>query len=320
MPGTEPPLPVLLLSFNRPEHVRLQVSRLEASPIELRLYVAIDGPRPQRQDDTEAIAECLRLLKASSLFSDQRALLRQANLGCGRAVSEGISWFFSQEVSGVILEDDCIPLDGFWAFARESLDAFESHPTVGHISGSNFVPEGFISNHGARARLSRYPNVWGWATWRDRWSGYQLRYQGSPVLPGLGHLPPLERSYWKWAFKEAYSGTIDTWDYQWIAYNWLKGRRSLATNVNLVSNIGWQAGAHSNGHNSPPMVASLRNANSGCLPLCDSAEIDVLADSWEVKNRFGVSAFSAARRFARRFAPPLVTQQLRLRGGVSSWE
>lgn len=303
----DPPLPVLLLAFNRPEHVRAQISRLEAAPIGLRLYVAIDGPRHHRQDDTEATLECLRLVKDSSLYSDERALIRSANLGCGRAVSEAISWFFSHEVSGAIVEDDCIPHDGFWGFIEESLNRYRDCPSVGHISGTNFVPEEFISHHSARARLSRYPNVWGWATWRDRWSGYQLRQQRTSFMPRLTDMSPLERAYWKWAFNNSFSGIIDTWDYQWIAHNWVRGSVSLTTNLNLVSNVGWRSGAHATGRHIPPKPESLEVADFARLPLCDSVEVDPKADKWEVRNRFNVTLLSTARRCVRSLAPgPLV--------------
>ncbi len=306
MPVKDPPLPVLLLAFNRPEHVRAQISRLEAAPIGLRLYVAIDGPRPDRPDDTEAALECLRLVRDSSLYSDKRALIRSANLGCGRAVSEAISWFFSCEASGAILEDDCIPHDEFWGFIEESLNRYRDCPSVGHISGTNFVPGEFISNHGARARLSRYPNAWGWATWRDRWSGYQLRQQATPVLPRLTDMSPLERAYWRWAFNSSFSGIIDTWDYQWIAHNWLRGRVSLTTNLNVVSNVGWQYGAHSTGRHVPPKPESLEVVDFARLPLCASGKVDSKADKWEVGNRFNVTVLSTARRCARSLAGSVV--------------
>ena len=37
-------------------------------------------------------------------------LFREENLGCGKAVSSALTWFFDHVEQGIILEDDCIPL------------------------------------------------------------------------------------------------------------------------------------------------------------------------------------------------------------------
>ena len=52
-----------------------------------------------------------------------------------------------------------------------------------------------------------------------------------------------ELAAWKNSFEKAYSGRIDTWDYQWVFANWLKGRLCILPAVNLISNIGFNSRA-----------------------------------------------------------------------------
>lgn len=308
------PIPVLFLAFNRPRLVREQVSRLESADESIRLYVAVDGPRAHRVDDVTAVRECHEILASCALTSGERTLIRTDNLGCGRAVSQAISWFLEAEPCGIILEDDCLPEDEFWPFMRESLDAYEGDLRIGHISGTNFVPEGHIEDPGSRARLSKYPNVWGWATWRNRWCGYQLRGVDATYIAGLERMTRLEKSYWLWAFGNSYSGDIDTWDYQWIAHNWRNRRLSLSSNRNLVRNVGGESGAHATGKHLPPETASLVAADFASLPLCTASEPDILADKWEMRHRFKVGLGSEVRRRGRQVVrAPFKAQRRRLR-------
>ena len=58
-----------------------------------------------------------------------------------------------------------------------------------------------------------------------------------------------ERKYWSEIFNSVYEGRIDTWDYQWLFASWASRMISIMPNKNLVSNIGFGAGAtHTTGH------------------------------------------------------------------------
>lgn len=56
--------PILLIGFNRPDFMRAQIAAVrEARP--LKLYVAVDGPRPDRPDEAEkcrAVRDCVKFV------------------------------------------------------------------------------------------------------------------------------------------------------------------------------------------------------------------------------------------------------------------
>ncbi len=93
---------ILFLVFNRPElTARVFQTIRERKPS--RLYVAADGPRSAKAGEWELCAQVRREVENVDWPCEVRTLYRPENLGCGRSVSEGITWFFEQEEEGIIL-------------------------------------------------------------------------------------------------------------------------------------------------------------------------------------------------------------------------
>lgn len=112
------PVPVLLIAFNRPETTSQVLALLQELKPQ-RLYLACDGPRPDRPKDADLCAAVRELLASGITWScEVHRLMRPANLGCRLGVSGAIDWFFEQEEEGVILEDDILPEPSFSPIAR----------------------------------------------------------------------------------------------------------------------------------------------------------------------------------------------------------
>ena len=92
-----------------------------------------------------------------------------ANLGCKRRVSTGVSWVFEQAEEAILLEDDCLPHPSFFRYCEELLERYRDDDRVMHISGDNLR---FGRRGEASYFFSRYPHVWGWASWRRAWRHY----------------------------------------------------------------------------------------------------------------------------------------------------
>lgn len=115
-----------------------------------------------------------------------------------------------------------------------------------HIGGANFRA------HSNRAKnsyyLSRYPHVWGWATWRRAWSHYDADMnvrQDANIQPEnlLEFASAAEKYFWHSTWQSVREGKIDTWDYQWTFACMNQRGIAIAPSVNLVSNIGFGADA-----------------------------------------------------------------------------
>ena len=162
--------PVLLLLFNRLEHTKLVFEEVRNAQPE-KLYIAIDGPRIQNQDDIIKITAIKNyVLNNIDWNCSVETLFRETNLGCKNAVSEAITWFFNHETKGIILEDDCLPLNSFFLFCDTLLSKYEFDERIRHISGVNFLKPEIEIKHSYY--FSKFTHVWGWASWKRVWQDY----------------------------------------------------------------------------------------------------------------------------------------------------
>src|SRR5262249_47548369 len=192
-------VPVLFLVFNRPETTARVMEAIRAAGPE-RLYVAADGPRDSKTGEAEHCAEVRQLAMNVDWPCDVRTLFRDRNLGCRRAVSSAITWFFEQEPEGIILEDDCLPSFDFFPYCAELLERYRDDERVMAICGSAYAD--VSSDYPHSYYFSYYADMWGWATWRRAWLHYDNRMDRWPVFKARGGLDALacgrawHSSYW----------------------------------------------------------------------------------------------------------------------------
>jgi len=128
--------PVLFIVFNRPETTRRVFEAIRAARPE-RLYVAADGPRSGRPEESARCALVRQIATAVDWPCDVQTRFLDENLGCGRAVTAAIDWFFEHEPAGIILEDDTLPHPDFFGFCGELLDRYATDERIGMIRGFN---------------------------------------------------------------------------------------------------------------------------------------------------------------------------------------
>ena len=238
-------VPILLLMFNRPDHARQVFDRIR-SIRPARLYVAVDGPRPNHPTDRANVARCLTLLDRIDWPCELVTLIRQENMGCGLAVSSAVTWFFGQVEMGIILEDDCLPDLSFFAYCRELLQQYEHNPSVMHIGGVNYQ-DGQQRGSGSYY-FTKICHIWGWATWRRAWALYDFSLNNFPQFSRENTIrqaldSPDDQVHWHESFRKVHEGQLDTWDYQWVYAIWTHNALCALPNVNLVRNIGFDASA-----------------------------------------------------------------------------
>ncbi|WP_100801973.1 nucleotide-diphospho-sugar transferase [Ulvibacter sp. MAR_2010_11] len=264
-----------------------------------KLYIAADGPR-SRVEGEEAVCNEVQQYVVDHIDWDceLKTLFREDNLGCQKAVQGAIDWFFNEEEMGIVLEDDLIPDISFFDYASKLLVKYQYNTKIFSINGCNLGYENREIPYG----LTRYFNMWGWATWRrsnelvkKSWFTVDLNKDfahGSPLLNSLKletNWPQEEWfSLWRGHFKNTLNGKKDTWDYQWV-YTCLKNDLyAIRPNVNLVNNIGFNANAtHTkkmDGLSSNSFVVSAMNLDKkrDFTPEIDPKyEIKYVAEKWQ---------------------------------------
>ena len=294
---------VLFLVFNRPESTaRVFQAIRKAKPAQL--YVAADGPRSNRSDEARHCAEVRRIATAVDWPCEVRTLFRETNLGCRRAVSRAIEWFFEHVEEGIILEDDCVPDPSFFQFTQELLALYRDDNRVMVISGDHF--------HGAAHQppysyfFSRYNHCWGWASWRRAWKSYDRdmslwpALRNSEWLLGVGDGCRLFQRYWTEMFDRAYEGEVDSWAYRWTFSCWAQNGLTILPARNLVTNIGFGVDAtHTKSTSGAESSLKLETMD---FPLVHPIGMvrDVAADLWTDRHVLGISRWTSLKNSVRK--------------------
>lgn len=129
--------PILFLVFNRPEKTRLVFECIRKAKPQ-KLYVAIDAPRKDRNDDINNCNEVKKIVHNVDWPCETHYLEHEKNLGCSLAGKTAWDWFFANEEEMIFLEDDGLVTDSFFWYCQELLEKYRNDERVGYIGAVNF--------------------------------------------------------------------------------------------------------------------------------------------------------------------------------------
>jgi len=231
---------VLFIIFNRPDTTQLVFEEIrKAKPA--KLFIAADGPRLNREGDVQKCSKTRKIVEQVDWPCEVKTLFQPENLGCKRAVSSAIDWFFEHVEEGIILEDDCLPHPSFFSFCETLLEKYRTDERVMMISGDNF--QNGVERGDGSYYFSRLSHIWGWATWKRAWQFYDVTMLSFPAFKQQNRIADIFenkdiQNYWINIFDKVYEDQIDTWDYQWTYAVMCQNGLSIMPNKNLISNIG----------------------------------------------------------------------------------
>lgn len=234
-------LPILLIGYNRPEMISLAIKNLKKIQPE-KIYIALDGPKSDNQADFEKVEECKKRIAEIDWRCEVSLKFSEINQGCGLGVSAAITWALKNEEQILILEDDVEINPSFYFIAKELLNEFKDKKEIFAICASN-ISSILAENYKSDYFATKYFSGWGWATWNDRWSQYDLDVlKNNKVrfikLAKYVNFNPVIFVYFYYNFKKIQKQKLDTWDYQ-INYHFIKKNLSaLKTSKNLSRNLG----------------------------------------------------------------------------------
>lgn len=243
---------VAFLIYRRPELTARVFEQIRLARPE-RLFIVADGPKREEAGDSEKVERTRKIVENIDWPCEVQKNYSDVNIGCRKRVSSGLDWVFRQVEEAIILEDDCLPDPSFFPFCCELLERYRTDGRIMHISGNNF--QNRVRRLTCSYYFSKYPYIWGWATWRRAWKRYDVNmcawpaFRDQELLRGICRNEE-ELAYWTTAFNGAYEEKIDTWDYGWFFTCWAKSGVAILPSVNLVSNIGFGSqSTHTEGNN-----------------------------------------------------------------------
>ncbi|MDX1903167.1 MAG: nucleotide-diphospho-sugar transferase [Thermonemataceae bacterium] len=241
--------PILFLVFNRPDTTRQVFAKIrEIQP--KQLFIAADGAREGKEGEQEKVHEVRKLiLEGIDWDCEVKTLFRDKNLGCGKAVSEGITWFFENVEQGIILEDDCLPESSFFPFCEKMLEKYKYNQKILMITGTNYLFG--LQKEDVDYYYSSLCAIWGWATWRRAWELHNSKIQN--IDRKRIKEKYINQYFVNFIYKMIRStieDDLDTWDSLWL-YNFIiHNGLSITPIKNQIKNLGYN-GAHANNDTSP---------------------------------------------------------------------
>lgn len=233
--------PILFIIFNRQGSTEKVFNEIKKQRPKY-LYIAGDGPRENHPQDKENCRKTREIINQIDWNCKLKTLFREENLGCGKAVSGAINWFFKNVDKGIILEDDCLPHLDFFSYCEELLNKYEDNNQIKLITGDNF--QNGIKRGEASYYFSAYTHIWGWASWKRTWDEYDFTLDSISKKEFKKSLKDYsfswsQRMVWLDKFVLMRKNKIDTWDYQLSFCIWKNKGINIIPNVNLISNIGF---------------------------------------------------------------------------------
>lgn len=281
--------PVLLITFNRPDHTRRVLEAIIAAEPK-DLYVFQDGAREGNENDRVKCAEVRKVVEELTNGSDVKlhANYSEKNLGCGPGPATAITWFFDNVEQGMIFEDDCLPSPTIFDFYEELLKRYKYDERISLITGTNAL---------SRWRSNRFDYVFAqggmtmgcWASWRRAWKmfDFEVKSWGDTSNRDKFRANVGKEAYTSWAVlldKYYANPPKDVWDYQWAYARRLNGTVSITSTVNQVSNIGFgEESTHT--PNSEDRRSNMVPFSCRLPSRVHSYRIDHLFD-WEMYQRF----------------------------------
>lgn len=232
--------PVLLVLYNRVEdtHNLFQIIR-KIKPE--KLYVAADGANRKIPIDYQMCLKTRSVIMPEWKCKTQ-FLFHEDHLGKSKNVYNAISWFFKHEEEGIVLFDDTMPNLDFFHYCEELLEKYRSVPEIMHI-GANYLErkKKYLKDS---YHYTAYSFIWGFATWRRAWEGFDLKMEKEPeeVFNVIDKYVsnPLEKIFCHRIYNNLRKHNLDYWEYQYNFHIWVNNGLCISPNVNLVTNVGFK--------------------------------------------------------------------------------
>jgi len=233
--------PILFVIFNR-EDTTKKVFEAIRNIKPSKLYIASDGPRLNKEGEVDICNRVRQITENIDWSCEVKRKYSEKNIGCKLNMSGAIDWLFENEEQGIILEDDCLPNESFFYFCQELLEKYKDIDEVKMISGDNFQ---FGNKYGeASYFFSKFPNIWGWATWKRAWTNYDIDMKTYPEFKKTNKIKNIfsDKRIQKFMirlFDKLYENKMNTWAGRWVYAIYNNNGICISPNVNLISNIGF---------------------------------------------------------------------------------
>ena len=163
--------PIIVFAFNRRDSLEKTIESLlrndEAK--ESDLYVFVDGPRTDKQGESEKVESVRQFVANIQGFKTLHYSFSDTNKGLAPSIIGGVSQVIDKHGKVIVVEDDLIVSQSFLRYMNEMLDCYENDPRIMQVSGYGCKLKK-TDNYPWDIYLNERAHSWTWGTWKDRWA------------------------------------------------------------------------------------------------------------------------------------------------------
>ena len=232
---------VAVVVFNRLDCIKeiLSSIRRAAPP---RLYLISDGPRDNVAGEDKKV-EVVRRYAEENVNWDCELIKIYAdkNMGCTVRSVTGYDEVFRHEEMAILLEDDTIPVDGFYPYCEQMLKHYMDNEKVMMVTGENRIPD-FDGDQDYY--YSAFPMKQAWGTWRRAWIKWHQASEGDFDLNAANRWlrrntdNPGVRYYYGSKLIRCKMKLYDVWDGVWDCAMLANEGIGVVSKYHMVNNIG----------------------------------------------------------------------------------
>lgn len=233
-------VPLVIFVYNRPKETLDLLKSIDSSDIGSRNVVIIqDGLKENSSNEGESKWINVQSVINNWKYPQKTIIVRQKNIGLAQSVYQGINEIFKNSDRVIVLEDDLIIANDFFSYIDEALALYAKSDNISSISG--YVHNNNLKIKGGDVFLFPRVGSWGWATWRDRWEGFELDAIDKSILRDKAKLKSFNKGGidLSWMLRNQLTGRINSWAIQFSFFQFKNNRFTVYPIRTKISNQGF---------------------------------------------------------------------------------
>lgn len=234
--------PVLFIAFARPEYASQSFNAIKKARPK-KLYFYSNKAREDKPEEVKRNEEVRSLVKQIDWDCEVKTWFREDYVDVFTSLWGAIDWIFDNEKEAIVVEEDVVTCPAFYEYMDAMVEKFRDNDKVWIVSGDNATPE--FNPKGLGYFPTRFADIFGWASWADRWHSIDRRMEKWPEFRKSKAFHDyygnwLQRKIQRFYFDQVYNNyeTYNPWDFVFNYNLALNNAYSIMPFVNMVASIG----------------------------------------------------------------------------------
>lgn len=247
--------PVLYITFARPEYASQSFAAIrKAQP--KKLYFYSNKARSDRTDEIKRNEEVRSYVQQIDWDCEVKTWFRDEYVDVFTSIWGAIDWVFDNEKEAIVIEEDVVTSPAFYDYMDTLIEKYRDNRKVWILSGDNATPQ--YNPSGLSYFPTRFPDIYGWASWSDRWHALDREMK---EWPKFRKSKAYHNYYENWLqrklqhiyFNQVYNKrpTYNPWDFIFTYNLALNKAYCLMPFVNMVADIGIVGANHKSSEERP---------------------------------------------------------------------